>query len=331
MSAAAARRAAPAGGPAVLDELDRRIVAALQQDGRASWTAIAAMCRTSVTTVARRAQQLLADGLVRVAVVPALDSDGPVDLFVLRLSCAPGRQHAVAEQLAARDDVRFVALVTGATDVVAELRAGKQDALHGRLVEEVLGIDGVQRCETDLLLHVYKMAHDWSRQLLAGGDYVPADEPHACGPDHLDPTDRALLTLLRRDGRASFRAVGDALQLNESTVRRRFDALLDRGCVSVVTLVPAPALGFESELLVTVGVAPSRLADVARELARYRGVRYVAATLATSSLMCEVILPTTRDVLGFLTEVLGRLEGVLGWSAGMELRTFKRGFVPMPG
>ena len=168
-------------------------------------------------------------------------------------------------------------------------------------------------------------------QLLTGEDHVyRAPEPQECTPAHFDATDRAILALLRDDGRASFRTVGASLAVNESTVRRRFETLLADGCISVVTLVPAAAFGFESEILFMIRVAPARLDAVARELASYRGVRYVAATLGSASLMCEVILPTTSDVFDFVTNTLGRLDGVQGWTAGVELLSVKRGFIETP-
>lgn len=92
----------------------------------------------------------------------------------------------------------------------------------------------------------------------------------------------------------------------------------------------AASLGFESEIILQVTVAPSRLDAVARELATYRGVRFVGSTLGASSLTCEVILPSTRDVFEFTTRTLGDLVGVQGWTASMELVTFKRGFVETP-
>jgi proline iminopeptidase len=189
----------------------------------------------------------------------------------------------------------------------------------------------VPRYETDLLLHTYKVSHDWSRQLLTGEAYVPgSSEPHQCDPSHFSEMDRAILARLRGDGRAGFRTVARDLKMNERTVRRRFEALRERGCAMVFTLVPAVSLGFESEIVLQITVAPSRLDALARELATYRGVRYVGSTLGASSLMCEVILPTTRDVYEFVTQTLGDLDGVQGWTASMELVTFKRGFVETP-
>lgn len=314
-----------------LDEVDRQIVVALQMDGRASWTDIAEVCGASVNTVARRAQMLFQEGVVRVAVVPGLNHAGPSNLFILRIRCEPGSQEGVAAELATWDDIRLVSLVTGTCDIIAELNVLKEDSLSQRLVGDVHSIPGVRDCETDLLLHTYKVAHDWSRQLLTGEAYVYGGiDPHECDPSHFNENDRAILAELRKDGRASFSGVAASVGVNESTVRRRFEALRERGCLSVVTLVPAIALGFESEIILHVTVSPSRLDQVARNLATYRGVRYVGSTLRGSSLMCEVILPTSREVFDFVIGTLGTLDGVQGWTASMELVTFKRGFVETP-
>jgi DNA-binding Lrp family transcriptional regulator len=314
-----------------LDSLDRRIVAELQQDGRASWTDVAQACETSLTTVVRRGNRLIAEGFVRMAVVPSLQHAGPADLFLIHLTCAPGTQVSVAEELTRRDDVRLVSLVTGPFDIVAELLVGHDDSLSSRIVGQLLAIDGVERCETDLMLHTYKVSHDWSRQLLTGEPHIAdVEDPHECDPSHFDDADRAILKRLRADGRASFRSVAQELDVNDSTVRRRFETLRERGCVTVVTLVPASSLGFESEIILEISVRPSRLDAVATELAAHLGVRYVASTLRSSSLLCEVILPSTRGVFDFLTTEVGQLDGVTNWAASMEVLTLKRGFVETP-
>ncbi|MGH3315669.1 MAG: Lrp/AsnC family transcriptional regulator [Nocardioidaceae bacterium] len=319
------------GGVGGLDDLNRRVVAALQMDGRASWTSIAEACDTSVPTVARRAQQLLDEGIVRVAVMPEIGSSGPVDPYFLRITCRPGWQLSALDKLCRREDIRFLSLVSGGDDIVAELHAPRDGSLYRRLIHEILGIDGIERCRTDLILHVYKMAHDWSRQLLDGEQYVtPADEPQSCDPSHFDATDRAILDHLREDGRASFKSLAERLGINESTVRRRFEQMRTDGCVSVVTLVPAAALGFESETLLSVSVTPAKLQTVAHQLAGHRAVRYVAATLDGSTLMCEVIAQSTQELSGFVTHSLARLDGVLGWTAAIELMAVKRGFVETP-
>lgn len=317
--------------PEQFDALDRRIIAALQIDGRANWTEIAERSGSSLATVTRRGQHLLASGAVRVGVTSNVNSPGTSDLFVLRIGCRAGTQMRVARALAQRTDLRFLSLVTGSSDLFAELVCSRADSLHERLINEIQAIDGVEACESDLVLHTYKISQTWAQELIPADErdaVVPA-EPHACDPSHLDDTDREIVALLNADGRASLRSVAEVLGVNESTVRRRFEALRERGCVWVLTLVAASALGYESELLLDVSVDPAHLDAVAQELATYVGVRYLAATL-NCSLICEVIMPSTEDVYRFMTQGLGKIEGVLGWSAHVELLTVKRGFLETP-
>ncbi|PKW27854.1 DNA-binding Lrp family transcriptional regulator [Phycicoccus duodecadis] len=319
------------GGDTRVDELDRRIIAALQADGRASWTDLAERVGSSLATVTRRGQQLLASGVVAVGVSHAIHTPLAADLFVLRIRCRSGRQMDVAKVLAERRDLRFLCLVTGANDLVAEIVIPKLDVLHARLIDEIQAIDGVETCRTDLVLHQYKVSQHWLQSVLARqerGDESAA-EPHVCDPSHFGDTDRQILEVLKLDGRASFRSVADEIGVNESTVRRRFEAMIERGCAVVLTLVSAPALGFEAEILLNVSVSPARLDDVARALTDFVGVRYLAATL-DCSLMCELILPSTSEVYSFLTQVLGRIDGVLGWEASLELLTITRGFLETP-
>lgn len=314
-----------------LDDLDLRIISALQADGRASWTEIAEKAGSSLATVTRRGQQLFASGVVAVGVSPDLNTPVAAELFVLRIRCQAGSQMKVARGLALRQDLRFLCLVTGANDLIAEIAIPKTESLHRRLIDEVQAIHGVVSCRSDLVVHTHKVSQRWLQGGLARleRDDQISVAPHICDPSHFDDIDRRILEGLKLDGRASFRSVAETIGVNESTVRRRFEAMLQRGCAIVLTMVSAAAIGFEAEILLNISVAPAQLEQVAQQLGKYVGVRYLAATL-DCALMCEVIMPSTPDVYAFLTQELGNIDGVLGWEASVELLTIKRGFIDTP-
>jgi DNA-binding Lrp family transcriptional regulator len=321
-----------------LTDLDRRIIVALQHDGRASWSAIADIVGGSVATVTRRGQQLLSAGVMRIAVIPAVGSFGTVDAFLVRINCAPGTQLRVAEQLVDRPDVRFVTLVTGEYDIIAELFVQGGATRYPQLIQQLQSIEGVERWRSDLVIHVYKVSHDWSRQLFESTMRLPGSlapplavaNDTSCEPAHFDEADTRILDAMRGDGRLSFRKVADDLGMNESSVRRRFERLQQTGCLEILSLVPAPALGMGAETLLTVTVDSGKMDEVAHKLANYSSVRYLAATLDQNSLFCEVITPSPKDLYSFITKELSALEGVRGWTAAMELLFPKRGFVETP-
>ena len=120
-----------------IGQLDRRIIAALQLNGRASWKQVATAVGATESTVARRGQQLLDSGVVVVTgVLDHLRCGLGISLQV-RLRCRPGTANVVAEALAALDVTRFVAVVTGSADVAAEFVVP-----HHRDVAAVLAADG---------------------------------------------------------------------------------------------------------------------------------------------------------------------------------------------
>lgn len=319
-----------------VSDLDRRIVVALQQDGRASWTSIAEFAGASVSTVTRRGQQLLAEGLVRVGIVPTLGSEGHVETFFVRINCTPGSQLQVAQALIGSPYVRFVTLVTGKFDVFAEVVIPGDSATYAHVLTDLQAIPGVERWRSDLVVHTYKVSFDWGRQLYDAHaeattdpqSYMPA--PNTCDPTHFDDSDRAIVEELRHNGRASFQSIGDKLDMNESSVRRRYERMRNAGCLTTVTMVPASALGMSAETLLILRVEPSRIAAVAQTLAQHVSVRFLAAALEENSLYCEIILPTTETLHDFLTGTIAHLKGVRGWNAAMELVFMKRGFIETP-
>ncbi|BDI23445.1 Lrp/AsnC family transcriptional regulator [Herbiconiux sp. L3-i23] len=320
-----------------LTDLDKRIVVALQRDGRASWRAVADAVGGTVTTVARRGQQLIADGVVRIAAIPALGAEGPYDSFWVRINATPGRHLEVAAELAKNPSVRFCTLVTGSYDVIAELVVRGGATRYPELIGGLQSIDGVARWRSDLIMHVYKVSLDWGRQLygellgpVGDGELVTSASLEDCGPEHFDAADLEILAVLREDGRETFQAIADRIGLNESSVRRRYERMRAARCVDVLTLVPSAALGMGAETILTVTVAPDRVDQVARELARYPFVRYLAALLDENALLCEVIAPSVPELYAFIRDSLAHLDGVEGWTANMELLYLKRGFIETP-
>ncbi|WP_256839855.1 Lrp/AsnC family transcriptional regulator [Ornithinimicrobium faecis] len=314
----------------VADDIDRLIIGELQANGRAQWADIAERVSVSAPTVVRRGQALLASGAVRVGLLPNPVSQVPGRLTDIRLVCDPGRHLDVAEAMVAIPEIRFLASVTGPFDLIGELAYPRDLSEQVKLIERIQQIPGVHRCTTNPHMHTYKWSQRWLRQTM--GDALPqaSNQPPTCDPSHMDDVDLRMIEVMRADGRVSVRKVAAQLDLNESTVRRRLDTMLEHGCVQVMTLVSAKAVGYEAEILLDVEVEPQRLNEVAALLAENDGVRYIAASLSSPTLFCEMVLPDAERVFTFLTEELAHMDGVQRWQAGSELLTFKRGFLESP-
>lgn len=314
-----------------MDGLDRRITAALQVNGRASWQQIAGVVGTSESTVSRRAQRLIGSGKIRVVGIADPVRCGFGYWVLLQVKCELGKTPFVARALSGRRDVRYLALVTGQFDILVEMIVPSRRDLGRVLLEELPMIEGIEDISTRTVLRNFKMAYDWSRDLLGGaaGDLerfeVPSGVPE--GPEVLDELDLRLYRLLLEDGRRTYSELASQAGVGESMARRRVDSLWERGCIRFATLVDPALLGYGVEFVCWVRADLARLEQAAEALTGRPEVRYISATIDYSDLICEVVLRSEEDLYGFCTGVLGGVPGVREVNVNLKLRTVKQAYV----
>jgi DNA-binding Lrp family transcriptional regulator len=138
-------------GPAP-DTLDRRLLNALLDDGRASLREISRQVGVSPTTVSKRVSDLEDRGVIE-GYVPVLDYAelGYEAAAVFRLRVASDAHHAVCERLAELPQMTAVYEVTGDFDLVAIGRFPDRDAL-GERVTELRESPDVERTSTSVVL-----------------------------------------------------------------------------------------------------------------------------------------------------------------------------------
>jgi Lrp/AsnC family transcriptional regulator, regulator for asnA, asnC and gidA len=162
--------------PAVqIDDIDLRIIGALQVDGRRPVTSIARELRVPKSTVQRRLDALVRHGVIMIAAYADSSKLG-LGLHVhlnLRLELALFQQ-AIGE-ITALTEVRWVAVTTGPADVVAEAYFASSDHLHEFIRDKLSSIDGIASVETSVILSVVKLTFHWDELLREAGHHV---SPH---------------------------------------------------------------------------------------------------------------------------------------------------------
>lgn len=312
-----------------MDGLDQRIAAGLQVNGRVGWNHVARVVGVSETTVARRAQRMIADGTVRVVVIADPVRCGFGFWVLVQLKCEVGEGARVAHALADRGDVRYVALVTGVFDIVAELIVPSRQYLAELLLEGLPGIGGIRETVTRTVLRNFKMSYDWTRDLL-GEAAEDLERFSATGGGEnrvLDEVDLKLYELLLEDGRRSYSELAALSGVSEYMARRRVESLWEEGCIKFATLVDPALFGYEVECICLVNVELSKLEETAKAVAGNSQVRYVSATIDSSDLICEIVMRSQDELYEFCTGTLGGLSGVQKVEVYPKLRTIKQAYV----
>ncbi|PLP58031.1 AsnC family transcriptional regulator [Mesorhizobium loti] len=136
----------------ILDELDRRLVALLREDGRAPVSKLATVLGVSRGTVQSRIDRLLQSGTLLgfTARVRQDHNDGAIRAIMM-IEVTGKSTTTVIRFLRGLPELHSLHTTNGTWDLVAEINAAN---LHDfdRVLREVRTIDGVLNSETSILL-----------------------------------------------------------------------------------------------------------------------------------------------------------------------------------
>lgn len=134
------------------DELDRRIIAHLRVDGRASLSKLAAALGIARGTVNNRLERLVETGtLLGFGVRVRDDYDERTVRAVMMIEVVGRSTTQVIRKLRGVPEISSLHTTNGKWDLVADIRAASLSDFD-RVLREVRTIDGVSNSETSLLL-----------------------------------------------------------------------------------------------------------------------------------------------------------------------------------
>jgi Transcriptional regulators len=141
-----------------VDDLDRGIIEALQENGRESFRGIASQLGVSEATVRARYARLTSEGILQVvAVTNPLGLGFEQALVGIKTSGPP---ETVADELARWPQNDYVVVVAGQFDLVVEVVAADRRELLD-LTNRMRALEGVVTTEIFFYLEMWKQLYDW--------------------------------------------------------------------------------------------------------------------------------------------------------------------------
>jgi Lrp/AsnC family transcriptional regulator for asnA, asnC and gidA len=147
------------------DDIDRRIIALLQHDGRMPNSAIARALGIAEATVRRRIRRLTDTGTLRVVAVPSPHTVGLTLSAIIGISCDLAALDRIAQTLSSFTETRYLGYSTGTYDLIIEAFFYSHQHLLDFLRGNIASIDGVTRTETAIILKVAKFSFEWELPL----------------------------------------------------------------------------------------------------------------------------------------------------------------------
>ncbi len=126
----------------------------------------------------------------------------------------------------------------------------------------------------------------------------------------VDKLDASIIENLSKNSRTPFMQIARKLKVSESTIRKRVSKLENDGVIKKYSLViDTNKIGFENIALIGVDVVPEKYLDIAKKLAEFDGIKFVASTTGDHMFMLEV-WAKNGDELRVFSDKLRGIDGV---------------------
>ncbi len=127
----------------------------------------------------------------------------------------------------------------------------------------------------------------------------------------IDDLDKQIADLLAKDGRMTSTDIARTIgHITERSVRYRIDRLRRNGVIEICA-VPIPyKLGYVVNADVFIVVDPGKAVMVAKKIAEYENVPYVACSTGSNDISVQVIARDNAELFDFVNDVLGQIDGV---------------------
>jgi Lrp/AsnC family transcriptional regulator for asnA, asnC and gidA len=139
----------------------------------------------------------------------------------------------------------------------------------------------------------------------------------------MDELDRLILQTLQKDGRTPFTQIARRAGVSETTIRTRYQGLVEQGIVRTVGIVDPCALGFQAPAIIAISVEPGSVDQVAKSITELPEVSYSVLTLGSSDLIVEVFCRHLPHLTELITQRIQGIPGVRSTETLMIARSFK--------
>ena len=142
----------------------------------------------------------------------------------------------------------------------------------------------------------------------------------------VDEIDFKLIRELQRDSRQKNTLLAQKLGLSEPTVRRRVQNLIKKGMVKFTVILNPEQLGLPVSANLGFGVEPSKIDQVADQIAAMDIFYSVAIVAGEYDVVASGYFKSLEDIYELISNEIGKIEGITKINTMIFLKRKKRAY-----
>jgi Lrp/AsnC family transcriptional regulator for asnA, asnC and gidA len=140
----------------------------------------------------------------------------------------------------------------------------------------------------------------------------------------ITPTDKKIIKLLQKDGRASYSDIAQNLGITPSTTAKRIKYMLEHRTITVRGLLNPYKLGLIAGAFIAIRSSPEHRDNLHAFLNKELFVSTILSTLGQFDILCLIRTRSWEDLHDFISQKLITCPGVLDYDVNYIGKTFKR-------
>ncbi|MGW7295422.1 Lrp/AsnC family transcriptional regulator [Streptomyces xiamenensis] len=309
-----------------LDELDRRLIHALQINPRARWAALAPIIGVDAVTLARRWERIVEAGIAWVSGHPGPELRGPS--AILEIETHPAAMLGLAQEISTDSEAFTVDLTSGGRQMLVLVATSSMDAMTEYLISRVPALDGIQAIRAHLFSSPFTDGGQWRLRSLSAEEIAAVERSievsRSPGGRVDSQLEDELLCLLGADGRATVAFLARAVGVGQRRVRDAVAAMTAGGRLDTRLDMAKAQSGRPVHTWYFLRVPAALVPRVGSVLTRIGEIRLAVSAVGQYNLILAVWLPTLADVQRLEVVLEARLPGVSIVDRSVVLRTVKK-------
>ena len=146
-----------------IDNLDKELVAILQENARLTNASLAGQLGVSEATVRRRINKLLDNEVIQIRAVADPFKLGYAVIVIIGLWVEKAHLREAEEHVCALPQARFVGVTMGSYDLILEAWFRSREEMGHFMTETLAAVPGIGRSDSFQVIKLSKYTYDWGR------------------------------------------------------------------------------------------------------------------------------------------------------------------------
>jgi len=282
----------------MVSNTDLKLIAALEEDGRASYIELAQNLGINPSTVAKRVRSILNDGLIDVKAIPNPYKMGHNANAMIGMNVDLRKIDKVCKKLLTKFHINLILTTFGCFNVILGVHHETWDKLIG-FISELSENSDIEELQPFFIKGMKKRFRS-----PVSGEYAQARD------STLDTTDFRIIEELSRNGRYSCMYLSSKLGISLSSASKRLASLIKDDVIQVRAITNPNRMGYLSNGVVLVRAERSCIDDLCNSLHKIEDISTLMTLMNGYDIYLGILSKTPETLQDLINNRIAVLPGI---------------------